>query len=145
MNVGIVGHEAAKFTPEKAFEAQHVIRSLIGPGDTVVSGGCHLGGVDIWAEEIAAALGNPRTIFKPDRLTWTLDPPLMGFKQRNIRIAEVSAIVHIVVVKALPPGFGGLVHKECYHCHVTTHVKSGGCWTGHHAQYLGKPAIWWEI
>lgn len=143
--VGIVGHEAAKFTPETAFAAQHLIKSLLAPGDTVVSGGCHLGGIDIWAEEVATAMGLGVVVYQPDRLTWTLPPPLMGYKERNIRIAVVSEIVHVIVVKALPPGFQGLTHGSCYHCGTDTHVKSGGCWTGKHAQSLGKPAVWWEL
>lgn len=143
--VGIVGHEASKFTPTAEAEAKALITTLVGPGDVVISGGCHLGGIDIWAEEFARTHGMGATIFKPDRLTWTLDPPLKGYKERNIRIAELSEIVHVIVVKTLPPSFQGMQHKLCYHCHTTSHVKSGGCWTGKYAQGLGKPAIWWEI
>jgi hypothetical protein len=143
--VGIVGHEAAKFTPQGRARAIEAILSILEPGDTVVSGGCHLGGVDIWAEEAAAALGLGMIIYTPTRLTWEPGPGYIGFKERNISIATASEIVHVIVVKSLPGSFQGMKHDLCYHCNVTSHIKSGGCWTGKHAQGLGKPSIWWEI
>ena len=57
MKVGIVGHEAAKFTPETEHAARQIIRTLLATPDAiVVSGACHLGGIDVWAEEIADAM-----------------------------------------------------------------------------------------
>jgi len=56
MNIGIVGHETAKFTAETEAKARAIIRHLLdheGTDDVLVSGGCHLGGIDIWAEEEA--------------------------------------------------------------------------------------------
>jgi hypothetical protein len=35
---------------------KRVITDIYNP-DVVVSGGCHLGGIDVWAVEIAAGLG----------------------------------------------------------------------------------------
>lgn len=58
MRIGIVGHEAAKFTPETERKAREIIQSFLefkeDPSDeveSVVSGECHLGGVDIYARE----------------------------------------------------------------------------------------------
>ncbi len=50
--VGIVGHEAAKFTPSQVLEArQRIDEIVVAAGDgrdvIIVSGHCHLGGVDI--------------------------------------------------------------------------------------------------
>lgn len=145
MRVGIVGHEAAKFTMATGIAAREIIKTLLNPGDVVVSGGCHLGGVDLWAEQIGNQMGTRPIIHAPDRLTWTLPPPLLGYKERNIKIAEDAEIVHVIVVKSLPEGFQGMRHALCYHCNTTSHVKSGGCWTGKYAQSIGKPAIWWEV
>lgn len=138
MKVGIVGNEAAKFTPSTELRAREIIRSLIQAGDTVVSGGCHLGGIDIWAEEEADRLGCEKLIFPPKQRSWE-----GGYKQRNIRIAEESDIVHCIVVKEYPPGYNGMRFPFCYHCsnkdyEAPVHVKSGGCWTVKYAKKLGK-------
>lgn len=123
--VGIVGHEAAKFTPETERIAREIIRELIRPeGTIVVSGHCHIGGIDIWAEEEAATMGRETRIFPPKRLTWS-----GGYKERNLLIAAHSDIVHCLVVRTLPPTYTGMKFSSCYHCQTTTHVKSGGCWT----------------
>lgn len=128
MKVGIVGHEAAKFTPATEAAARDTIRSLLEqPGVThMVSGHCHIGGVDIWAEEEAAKLGVDTIIYPPRDLSWAT-----GFKPRNIQIAHTSDIVHCVVVRELPPDYKGMRFSGCYHClgRNPEHVKSGGCWT----------------
>ena len=135
MKVGIVGHAANKFTPETEKKAKEIIRTLLYPGDVLVSGGCHLGGVDIYAEEIAKDLGcyDKDYIFLPRIHRWE-----GGYKQRNLKIAHTSDIVHVIVVKEYPPGYTGMRFGYCYHCHTTDHVKSGGCWTGKKA----KKAMW---
>ncbi len=135
MKVGIVGHAADKFTSETEKKAKDVIRTLLNPGDVLVSGGCHLGGIDIWAEEIAKEIGcyDPDYIFLPRVLRWE-----GGYKQRNLKIAHNSDIVHVIVVSEYPPGYEGMRFGYCYHCHTTDHVKSGGCWTGKKA----KEAMW---
>lgn len=124
MKVGIVGSEAAKFTPETAAKAKALIRTLLSaPGVTeVVSGGCHLGGVDIWAEEIGLELGLVVTVHYPRVRSW------WAYKERNLKIAEADE-VHCITVKELPAGYTGMRFSHCYHCHTNDHVKSGGCWT----------------
>ena len=130
MRVGIVGSEKIKFTPEAEQQARKIIRELITPlGTTVISGGCHLGGVDIWAVEEAKNLGRDYVVHFPKKRTWH-----GGYKERNQLIAEDSDIVHCIVVDVVPVNFVGMEHDECYHCHRTDHVKSGGCWTMHKAK-----------
>lgn len=125
MYIGIVGAEAIKFTKEGERAARRVIRGLLeSPKAIAVSGGCHLGGVDIWAEEEAEALGRKCLVFKPKYLNWKY-----GYKPRNLSIANTSDIVHCIVVDVLPKDFKGRRHKFCYHCGRDDHVKSGGCWT----------------
>ena len=139
MNVGIVGHEAAKFTKatEKKARAfiRHTIEStlLCGPESFIVSGHCHLGGIDIWAEEEAADLGAPFLVFPPKTHRWS-----DGYMPRNLQIAAHSDVVYCIVVAEYPKGYDGMRFDECYHCHTTDHIKSGGCWTAKRA----KKGIW---
>lgn len=134
MNIGIVGAEGAKFTREGEAHARQIIRSLLSePGAVLVSGHCHLGGVDIWAEEIAAELGCATLIFPPARQCWE-----GGYKQRNLQIVEHSDFVHCIAVDVLPGEYTGMRFALCYHCAKVVaprHVKSGGCWTMRRAQH----------
>jgi len=59
MIVGIVGSEAAKFTLIGESRAKYLIYSILAePGTTeIVSGNCHLGGIDQWAAEIGEKFG----------------------------------------------------------------------------------------
>lgn len=120
-----------------------LIAGLIGQaGDTIVSGACHLGGIDIWAEEAAKAHGRPTLVFPPKRQSW-----LGGYKDRNLLIAKASDIVHVVVVATLPQHYQGMRFSCCYHCvrggaNGHNHVKSGACWTAWKALQLGKSARW---
>jgi hypothetical protein len=134
MNIAIVGHEAAKFTPTGEKTARALIRTLLQPGDTLVSGACHLGGIDVWAEEEALRLGLATLIFPPKSRSWT-----WGYKPRNMQIARHADFVACLVVCRLPDGYQGMRFPSCYHCHTTEHVKSGGCWTRKYAASLGVP------
>lgn len=139
MNLGIVGHAADKFTPTTEKAAKEIIRNLLstlGPGDALVSGGCHLGGIDIWAEEIADELGLRKIIHHPRKLQWS-----GGYRERNLKIAKDSDTVVCIVVKKHPPGFKGRRFTYCYHCNTFDHVKSGGCWTAK----KNNVAVWYEI
>ena len=139
MIVGIVGHEAAKFTVETEVKAKAIIAEILTkPGVTGYSSGhCHLGGIDIWTEEIGDELGLDRFVFPARDYKWDT-----GFKPRNIQIAKASGEVHCVVVFQLPPTYTGMKFKLCYHCDRVDHIKSGGCWTAKYAESLGKPAFW---
>lgn len=140
--VGIVGAEGAKFTRHGERQAKRLILLLLAPGDVVVSGGCHLGGVDLWAEQAAAYLELPAPIiFRPASRAWST-----GYKPRNLLIAERCDVLHNIVVDSYPPGWTGMTFDFCYHCGKDAgHVKSGGCWTAKQARRLGKPAHWHVI
>jgi len=134
MNVGIVGHEAAKFTKKGQTEALDIIMDLLSPQDAVlVSGGCHLGGIDIWAEQTAMVFGRAKIIHKPKSHDWS-----NGYKPRNILIARDSDVLHCLAAVRLADSYQGMKFKLCYHCNATDHVKGGGCWTMKYAKALGK-------
>ena len=133
MRVCIVGSESAKFTPETEASARQIIRHCLRPGDVVVSGGCHLGGIDLWAIEEAKALGLDWVEHLPKHRSWE-----GGYKQRNLNIAQDSDRVVCITVRCLPGNYTGMRFSNCYHCNTDKHVKSGGCWTVKQAIKLGK-------
>lgn len=129
MKIGIVGSEAAKFTAKGEADAKALIRDLLVLEDEVISGGCHLGGIDQWAAEIGRELGLKVTEYLPENHTWT-----DGYRERNLLIAGNSDVVHCITVDKLPEGYIGMRFTRCYHCNTNEHVKSGGCWTMHRAK-----------
>lgn len=133
MRIGIVGSEAAKFTAKTERIARKHIRSLIADADLVVSGKCHLGGIDIWAIEEAIALGKATHEYPALTRQWST-----GYKPRNMKIAEGSDVVYCITVLRLPEGYDGMTFPLCYHCGTDAHVKSGGCWTVKQARKMGK-------
>jgi hypothetical protein len=136
--VGIVGAEAAKFTPQTEALAREAIRRVLvdRQATKVISGGCHLGGIDTWAiEEGSTILGLDYEIWAPKHLRWAPG----GYKARNMIIAERSDEVVCIVVREYPPTYAGMTFPSCYHCNTEDHVKSGGCWTMHRARHLHKP------
>lgn len=139
MRVGIVGNGSDKFTELGEYYAKQRIRSLLKPGDTVVSGHSPVGGIDIWAEEIGAEIGCDLDIKEPRQHSWHGE---YGYRARNLDIARSSDVVHVILADAYPDGYTGRVFKLCYHCKKDDHVKSGGCWTGIKAQEAGIPAVW---
>lgn len=141
--VGIVGHEAAKFTKETERIAKKLIRRIIDQhiAPVIVSGACHLGGIDVWAEEIAEERGCATLIYPPKVQRWE-----GGYKQRNIEIANHSDEMHVIVVERLPTSYRGMRFTSCYHCHADDHVKSGGCWTAWYWQRLNRRnKAWWHV
>lgn len=148
MKIAIVGHEEAKFTKMGKHQALlHIERILLLPhfneegpdyDNHLISGGCHLGGVDIWAEQVADSRQIPKTIFKPQRLTWKSKDGQMGFEERNIEIAFNCDVLYCLAVTRLANSFKGMTHTMCYHCHTTDHVKGGGCWTMKKAKSFGR-------
>lgn len=132
MKLGVVGHAAEKFSSSTEREARQSINDMIDSlkPTHIVSGHCHMGGVDIWAEEIAADRGLGTKIYEPKVLNWSAPG---GFMDRNLAIAKNSDAVLCVVVADYPKGFKAKKYGdgECYHCKGLRpkHVKSGGCWT----------------
>lgn len=135
VKLGIVGSEDAKFTRETEILARAQIRALIKKykADIVISGACHLGGIDKWAVEEAEKHKISFIEYKPKTLQWE-----GGYKDRNLLIVRYSDIVVCITVKELPLGYEGMRFKLCYHCGTTDHVKSGGCWTVKQAKKMGK-------
>ncbi len=163
MKIAIVGAEEAKFTEETQRRAKACIQGIICKGAgiamgesyrpksetiTIVSGHCHLGGIDIWAEHIGMELGCQLEIYPPKKLTWD-----GGYRDRNIQIAKACDEIHNIVVTEYHPKYVGMRFKSCYHClkrgnstllqPPESHVKSGGCWTAWlAAENFHKPAFW---
>lgn len=139
MRVGIVGSEDAKFTLAGRRRAIHVIECLLSGGNVteVVSGACHLGGIDVWAAAVGSDLGIIVTEFPPATYRWA-----DGYKPRNLQIVERSDIVHCITVDELPKSYVGMRFERCYHCgpDAPAHIKSGGCWTMKQAIKAGKLA-----
>ena len=135
MIIGIVGNEAEKFSKLGEVRARLVLRSLIDRPEVteVVSGGCHLGGIDLWAIETAKQFKKKWQEFRPRYHDWNT-----GYKPRNMKIANASDEVHCIVVDQLPKVYSGMVFEFCYHCKTKDHIKSGGCWTMHYAIKKGK-------
>lgn len=134
MIIGIVGVEEKKLTNETKQQAYKIIRELLAkPGVKGVSSGhCHLGGIDIMAEEVGIELGLELYIYPPYAHTWH------HYKNRNMMIAKKSNEIYCITIKEYPPEYNDMKFDLCYHCKVTTHVKSGGCWTTKYARSLGK-------
>lgn len=147
MKLAIIGHAAEKFDEAHLAAARRVIERALstsnegGPVDVLVSGRSPMGGIDVWAEEIAKRLGIECEIYAPTVHRWG-GPG--GFKERNLQIASAADHVLVIVVEKLPKGFKGMRFKDCYHCRGARppHVKSGACWTAIQAQKLGKTAEW---
>lgn len=140
MKIGIVGNGENKFTElgkERAkLQISQIIKSY--PNAKIVSGHSIMKGVDIWTEEIARQYGNELDIKAPREEAWE---GKYGYKARNLDIAK-SDVVFVIVADKYPEDYNGRKFKECYHCHVNSHVKSGACWTGKKAIEFGNQAKW---
>lgn len=146
MKLGIVGHEAAKFTAftrRQAWQEMWKVIDELQP-EMILSGECHLGGVDIWAHQLAEQLGIDFEAHAPEMLRWSDGPHgEKGFQTRNLEIAHRSDVVLVVVVRELPPTYKGMRFDGCYHCDKPgrqhePHVKSGACWTA----WQAKARLW---
>lgn len=136
--VGIVGSEQAKFTEATEAEARAIIYDLLSESGVsgVVSGKCHLGGIDLYAAEIGKELGLDVIEHPPKTRSWST-----GYAPRNLLIARDCDTCHCITVDKLPESYTGMVFKLCYHCGTDAHVKSGGCWTVKQAKKMGKPGF----
>jgi len=118
IRVAIVGAEERKWDEKRKAKAKEIIMRILlyykffsGCDVVLVSGRCPKGGVDIWAEEIADALGIKKLIFPPKKHSW------YWYRKRNIQIAENCDILFDIE----PEG-----------------KRSGGTWTLNYARKLGK-------
>ena len=135
--VGIVGHEATKFTAKTRAGALYVIRTILDGADKGVSGACPLGGIDVWAKQVADAMGKAFEEFPPKTNDWE-----NGFKPRNLLIARAATEVHVIAVDTYPESYRGRRFTSCYHCGVSDHIKGGACWTAKQALRMGRRACW---
>jgi hypothetical protein len=133
MIIAIVGSAADKFDRRTERIARAVIRHFVRRADEVISGDCHLGGIDQWTIEEAKKLKVPFRVFPPAQRSWS-----GGYKARNIRMAEVANRVVSIVPAKYPRLYRGMRFRLCYHCRRSDHIKSGGCWTARYARGLGK-------
>jgi hypothetical protein len=135
MILGIVGAEGKKFSPEGIQIARLAIRQLLLEHlpSKVVSGACHLGGIDVWAIEEARQEGILTEEFPPKYHDWAT-----GYKPRNLQIVKASDVVACITVARYWDGYVGMRFPSCYHCLTNTHIKSGGCWTMKEAVKRGK-------
>jgi hypothetical protein len=92
MNIGIVGAEGAKFTKlgetranKLIFDILYASKAETGEVPFVISGECHLGGIDIWARDIALNLKIGYKGYPPKLQRWE-----GGYKQRNLQIVANS-------------------------------------------------------
>lgn len=134
MILGIVGSEEIKFTELGKQRARVIIHELVSDFNVtaISSGHCHLGGIDIWAEEIGQLLHKQCYIFPPKELDWE------HYRVRNIQIARKSDKVICITVDEYPKEYKGMKFATCYHCQTNTHIKSGGCWTTKCAERFNK-------
>jgi hypothetical protein len=146
VKLAILGSGNDKFDDvSERIARNHIIRLLKQyKGCTLVSGRSPIGGVDVWAEQIALDLGIPTDIKAPITNTW--DGPY-GFKTRNIDIARVSDVLYAIVVDQYPKGYEHKMFDVCYHCagrpdKPPLHVKSGSCYTLWKAKEMGKEVHW---
>lgn len=144
MKVAIIGHGDDKFTDATRAAARASIGAILDVGpDVVISGRSPVGGIDVWAEEMAAQRGIPTDIKAPHDMSWG---GLYGFRARNLDIAQAADEVHVILVAEYPPNYSGRRFDVCYHCKgrqlAPTHVKSGACWTASQALKMGKHVVW---
>ena len=150
--VAIIGNGADKFTIVGAERAKRQIQAILTWGQpvSVISGHSPMGGVDIWAEEIADLMEIPLDLKVPDTHEWNPDEGY-GYRARNIDIATDCTEIHIIVAREYPFAYRGRRFSYCYHCvdnesrDCKGHVKSGACWTANQAQKLGKYPSYYSI
>jgi hypothetical protein len=144
MRIGIVGNGTDKFTPKGKAEAVAIITDYLDPHHTLLSGHSPVGGIDIWAEEVAERMGASMDIKTPEVHQW--DPPgSYGYKARNLDIAHGSELVLVILADVYPEEYTGRRFNLCYHCKQDDHVKSGGCWTGKQALKAGIETRWYVV
>lgn len=143
MILGIVGAEQEKFTPESEARARELIRTYLRTGKYAgtTSGGCHLGGADIYCEEVSAEFNLPCRVYKPTVQAWAPTTGEIGYKMRNELIAQLADEVICITVAKFPATYKGPRFAYCYHCKTSDHVKSGGCWTVKYALRIGKRGL----
>lgn len=134
LKIAIVGSSNQFMTESTYSIATRWIDSLIGSYNptqvTIVSGHSPKGGVDIIAEEVARQHGFIPELFVAQVNRWGNLGKKIGYKSRNILIAQNCDMLYSLVV--------GCVNCYCYHCKMYGHRRSGACWTMKEAKNLNK-------
>lgn len=151
MKIGFVGNGSDKFTALGEERARELIRQIMieDKCDTMVSGHSPVGGIDIWAEEIADELGLVLDLKIPEVHQW--DPPgRYGYKARNLDIARDSHVLNVILSDVYPEDYSGRRFEVCYHHRppagdIGPHSKSGACYTAREALKLGKEVAYHVI
>lgn len=148
--LAIVGSTSDKFDEHSKQVAQNLIKTIINKCVTahsnviVVSGASPKGGIDVWAETIAKENNLQTEIHAPQVNCWDNVGNKIGYKSRNMRIAQACDEIHVIVPEKHPSNYVGSKHVYCYHCerhgHTSNHIKSAGCWTAWEAHDIGKNA-----
>ena len=149
IKIAIIGHASDKFNQITRRSAHSIIAGILEDYRPciLISGGCPMGGIDIWAEEMADKKGIEKIIYRPKYTQWdpdvnTYGKDAYGFKARNLDIARNCDVLYNIVVRTWPENYRGTKYND-YHCAGKNmdkhpHVKSGGCWTLWEAYKQGK-------
>jgi len=124
MKIAIVGSEEKYWTKDQEERVKEKILRILNifclDPTILVSGHCHRGGVDIWAEEIADGLGIEKEIYPAQVKRWSGKG---GYRDRNVKIAKACDVLYDIEPRR------GDVFRQ-----------SGGTWTLKYARQLGKEA-----
>lgn len=122
IKLGIVGSSKATYSDYDSVMLN--VKSIMNNYDVVeIVSGC-ANGIDSIAERVANDLGIKFVPFPPAYKGKT------AYFLRNKQIAEYSDIVICFALK--------YTGKPCYHCNLSTHDKTAGCWTANYAKRKGK-------
>ena len=160
MKIAIVGAEESKWTKEQKKKVQAEIRlvfyqwldtaDMYGGETILISGGCHRGGVDIWAEEVADNLGINKMVFPAEIYQWGDGSECLCCGEIIPFTSEEKITEH---TKARGGTWNNTKRLKGYRsrniqiaeaCDILYNfepegVRSGGRWTLGHANMLGKP------
>jgi len=137
VKIAFVGSSEKWWMPYQREEGIQFILKVINSYDKfeVVSGGCPYGGVDIWAESIAYALGTQPKIFNPMGNGWKF------YRDRNIRIAEYCDILYCIE----PEWDDVMGANKVYIWQGKKCRRSGGIWTMEYARNVCDRRVHVEV
>ncbi len=155
MRLAIVGAQEDRWNSFERTFIEDLIRGMLaededGVRPIVISGHCPMGGVDIWAEEIAEELGCKMVIYAPevnqweDRITQYDSNEFhdKGYKSRNIQIAEACDTL-VCFSPAFQHGKNPTLVEDIIPDNVKQieEIWNGGVWTAVYAQKIGKRVL----
>ena len=137
VKIAFVGSSEKWWVPYQRKEAIQFILDIIEkyPNFEIVSGGCPYGGVDIWAEAIAYALGTEPVIFNPKGHGW------IHWRNRNMEIAEYCDILYCIE----PEWDVSMGASKAYIWRGKKCRRSGGIWTMDYARNVCDKEVYVEV